>query len=52
LAKILSAFGAYYNGNNYLFANTDELIQNYRIQYANFVARYPHRPSRVRFAQQ
>jgi len=52
MEKILTPFNSYYNGSNIIYENTNELAQNYRTQYYQYMARYPNNPYRVRFTQE
>lgn len=50
---VLKPFNSYsQQGLYYISNNSNNLLQNYRRQYYNYIARYPSFPSRVRFTQE
>ena len=49
--KILSPFGVFYNQQNKVQHNKNELLQNYNRQYNNYMKRFPNNPHNVRFTQ-
>lgn len=52
MRTVLKPFNTYNQNINYIYQNSSNLLQNFRVQYHNYLARYPSFPTRVRFTQE